>query len=93
MARVELLTVELAWESRCEVWQVPPGTTVRGVIERSRLAERWPALDLNRVGIHARLVKLDTLIADGDRVEAYRPLLADPKVRRRERGRGSPRGR
>lgn len=90
MARADQLTVELAWHACCETWEVPFGTTVRGVIERSRLAERWPALDLarNRVGIYGKLVSLDTLVAEGDRVEVYRPLLADPKERRRQRSRG-----
>jgi len=90
MALADLLTVELAWDAHCETWQVPLGTTVRGVIERSRLAARWPALDLarNRVGIYGKLVDPDALVANGDRVEVYRPLLADPKERRRQRSRG-----
>jgi len=90
MASAELLAVELAWGHCCEALKVPLGTTVRGVIERARLAERWPDLDLSqhRVGIYARLVMPDTLVAEGDRVEVYRPLLADPKERRRQRSRG-----
>jgi len=90
MASAEMLSVELAWAHSCEAMTVPLGTTVRGVIERARLAERWVDLDLSqhRVGIYARLVTPETLVADGDRVEVYRPLLADPKERRRQRSRG-----
>jgi putative ubiquitin-RnfH superfamily antitoxin RatB of RatAB toxin-antitoxin module len=36
-------------------------------------------------GIHGRRVPLDTALADGDRVEVYRPLQADPKAARRRR--------
>ena len=87
MAGADWLDVELAWESRFESLRVPRGTTVRGVIERARLAERWPALDLSRqrVGIYGEPVALDTLVREGDRVEVYQPLVADPKELRRRR--------
>jgi putative ubiquitin-RnfH superfamily antitoxin RatB of RatAB toxin-antitoxin module len=38
-----------------------------------------------RVGIYGKLKTLDTVLRDGDRVEIYRPLIADPKVTRRRR--------
>jgi putative ubiquitin-RnfH superfamily antitoxin RatB of RatAB toxin-antitoxin module len=59
------------------------------VIERSRLLERHPEIDLaqNRVGIYARFVSLEALVQNGDRVEVYRPLQADPKELRRQRTR------
>ena len=90
MAGAEWLEIELAWDTRFEAMRVPRGTTVRGVIERARLAERWPAFDLpdRDVGIYGRLVTQDTLVQAGDRVEVYAPLVADPKeLRRRRAGR------
>jgi hypothetical protein len=89
MAGVDVLEVELAFNDRSETLQVPAGTTVRSVIERSRLLERHPEIDLaqNRVGIYARFVSLEALVQNGDRVEVYRPLQADPKELRRQRTR------
>ena len=67
--------------------QVPPGVTVTEAIRRSGLLERFPEIDLEKhgVGIFGELVGLDDPLRDGDRVEIYRPLLADPKAMRRER--------
>jgi hypothetical protein len=89
MAGADSLEVELAFDDRSETLRVPAGTTVRSVIERSRLLERHPEIDLtqNRVGIYARFVSLEALVKDGDRVEVYRPLPADPKELRRQRTR------
>ena len=62
MGAVELLAVELAYGARCQRLTVPYGTSVRGVIERARLLEQHPEIDLavNRVGIYATLVALET---------------------------------
>ena len=89
MAGVDVLEVELAFNDLSETLRVPAGTTVRSVIERSRLLERHPEIDLaqNRVGIYARFVSLEALVQNGDRVEVYRPLQADPKELRRQRTR------
>ena len=89
MAGADLLEVELAFNDRSETLRVPAGTTVRSVIERSRLLERHPEIDLaqSRVGIYARFVSLEALVQNGDRVEVYRPLQADPKELRRQRTR------
>lgn len=66
---------------------VPQGTTVRQAIERSGMPERHPEIDLEqmRVGIFGKLCKLDDPVRQGDRVEIYRPLRADPKQARRRR--------
>jgi hypothetical protein len=66
---------------------VPEGSTVQAAIERSGLLTQFPEIDLtkNKVGIFGRIVKLDTPIADGNRVEIYRPITADPEtVERRD---------
>lgn len=62
-------------------------TTVARTIERSGILERFPEIDLNRnkVGVFGKLTRLDDTLREGDRVEIYRPLIADPKQARRER--------
>lgn len=66
---------------------VSTGTTLRAAIERSRILLRFPEIDLarNRVGVFGRLRDLSEIVASGDRVEIYRPLLVDPKEARARR--------
>ena len=61
--------------------------TAQQVIERSGILERFPEIDLasNKIGIFGKAAKLDAELADGDRVEIYRPLIADPKEARKKR--------
>ncbi|CAM3399811.1 MULTISPECIES: RnfH family protein [Yersinia] len=63
------------------------GSTVEQAIEASGLLELRTDIDLqkNKVGIYSRPVKLGDRVNDGDRVEIYRPLIADPKELRRIR--------
>ncbi len=63
------------------------GASVQDAITASGMLDRYPGIDLqiNKVGIFARLVKLDAPLRDRDRVEIYRPLIADPKEVRRQR--------
>ncbi|RDV26183.1 RnfH family protein [Alteromonas aestuariivivens] len=63
------------------------GATVEEVIQASRLSELYPEIDLasNKVGIWSRVVKLTDTVREGDRVEIYRPLIADPKEVRKRR--------
>lgn len=67
--------------------QVTEGTTVEAAIRASGVLESFPEIDLsmNKVGIFSKLVKLDEVVRDKDRVEIYRPLIADPKEVRRKR--------
>ena len=65
-----------------------PGMTVGEAIERSGILERFPEIDLgkaNKVGIFGKLTRLDAPLNPGDRVEIYRPLIADPKEQRKKR--------
>jgi hypothetical protein len=67
---------------------VPEGSTVRDAILRSGLLQQFPEIDLacNKVGIFGKLVRLDAALAEGNRVEIYRPITADPEtVERRDR--------
>ena len=63
------------------------GATVAEAIERSGIAARLPGADIAGapVGIFGKRVRRDTVLGDGDRVELYRRLIADPKSRRRRR--------
>jgi len=64
---------------------LPAGSTVRDAVAASGLGERHAGLDLEAVGIFGRRVKPGARLADGDRVELYRPLVMDPKEARRRR--------
>lgn len=63
------------------------GSTVEQAIVASGLLELRRDIDLksNKVGVYSRPVKLADTISDGDRIEIYRPLIADPKELRRQR--------
>jgi hypothetical protein len=64
------------------------GATVRDAIEASGLLAKYPDIKLdggNKVGVYAKLVRLDTVLRERDRVEIYRPLIADPKLVRKKR--------
>lgn len=67
--------------------RVPQGTTVAQAIESSGLLEKYPEIDLsaNKLGIFGKLTKGDVVLREKDRVEIYRPLIADPKEVRRKR--------
>lgn len=67
---------------------LPEGATVQRAVESSGLLQKYPDIDLakrNKLGVFAKLVKPDTTLRDKDRVEIYRPLIADPKDVRRKR--------
>ncbi len=63
------------------------GLTLREAIDRSGIREQFPEIDLavNKVGIFGRITTLDQVLEEGDRVEIYRPLIADPKEARKRR--------
>jgi len=67
--------------------KVEQGSTVEQAIRESGLLELRREIDLasNKVGVYSRPVKLDDVINEGDRIEIYRPLIADPKELRRQR--------
>jgi putative ubiquitin-RnfH superfamily antitoxin RatB of RatAB toxin-antitoxin module len=67
--------------------QLAEGATVDDAIRASGVLDAFPEIDLakNKIGIFSKLVKLDEPVRDKDRVEIYRPLIADPKEVRRKR--------
>ncbi len=88
----ERIHVEVAY-ARPDVQVLLPveleaGATVEEAVRRSGVLERFPEIDLggrNKVGIWGRVTRLNQPLRDGDRVEIYRPLIADPKEVRRQR--------
>jgi len=75
--RQELVTIDL-----------PEGSTVMQAVEASGLLQKYPEIDpggVNKLGVFAKLAKADSVLRDRDRVEIYRPLIADPKEVRRQK--------
>jgi len=75
-------------EADRQVWlrlETPDGSTVEQAIRHSGILSRFPEIDLKiqKVGIFGKLVKLDAVVKEGDRVEIYRAIIADPKTVRR----------
>ena len=74
-------------EQVLETLTVPANSTVEDVIRRSSLLERFPEIDLavNKVGIFGKATRPTAMLHPGDRIEIYRPLIADPKEARKKR--------
>ena len=68
-------------------FKVDEGTMIQTAILQSGILQQFTEIDLreNKVGIYSRPAKLNDQLKDGDRIEIYRPLLADPKEIRRKR--------
>ena len=87
----ETINVEViyALSNRQELVKVklPEGSTLQQAVEASGLLAKYPEIDLakGKFGIFAKLSKLDAQVRDKDRVEIYRPLIADPKEVRKQR--------
>lgn len=91
MENVELIDVEVAF-ARPDTQlilklRVPAGTTLEQAVRESGILERFPEIDLtrNQFGIFGKLNKLSAELRNGDRVEIYRTLIADPKEVRKQR--------
>ncbi len=83
-----MVKVELVYVPRDEAviqitMDLQQGTTVAQALKESGLYTRHPETKDLAVGIYAKQVSLDTILKDGDRVELYRPLVLDPKEKRR----------
>lgn len=85
------ITVEVAYALPDEQLIVPikvqEGITAENAIYASGILKKFPEIDLtiNKIGIFGKLTKLDTALRHLDRVEIYRPLIADPKEVRKQR--------
>lgn len=87
----EMINVEVVYalphEQALLKVQVPQGSTVQDAVRLSGILERYPEIDLvkGKLGIFSKLTKADTVLREMDRVEIYRPLIADPKEVRKKR--------
>ncbi|PID49734.1 MAG: RnfH family protein [Proteobacteria bacterium] len=66
---------------------IPTGSTVAEGIQASGILEHYPELDWQALdtGIFGKLVPATTVLRERDRIEIYRPLIADPKAVRKKR--------
>lgn len=91
MSNPNEITVEVAYALPNEQLIVPikveNGTTAEQAIHASGILNKFPEIDLaiNKVGIFGKAARLDTTLRHMDRVEIYRPLIADPKEVRKQR--------
>jgi len=91
-----MLTVEVIFatpeEQNLLVVQVPASSTIEHCIRVSGVLDLHPEIDLNhmKVGLFSQIKPLDHEVIDGDRIEIYRPLIADPKEVRRKRAAQAP---
>lgn len=85
------ITVEVAYakpeKQLIITLQVKPGTTLLEAIRLSGMLEQFPEIDLAeaKVGIFSKISPPEAVLREKDRVEIYRPLIADPKESRRKR--------
>ncbi len=93
MANAERVCVEVAYATPAEQVVIPvevaPGTIVEAAIYQSGILKRFPEIDLSSspVGIFGAKAGLADAVRDGQRIEIYRALRADPKTLRRLRAR------
>ena len=87
----EKINVELVYalpdEQTLLKFEVPQATKIVDAIKLSGILNKYPEIDLekSKVGIFGKLSKMDTVLREKDRIEIYRPLIADPKEVRRKR--------
>ncbi|MFO1372736.1 MAG: RnfH family protein [Candidatus Competibacteraceae bacterium] len=90
-AKPTTIRVEVAYarpdEQRITAVEMPEGATLEQAIIQSRIQEQFPEIQLKtaKIGVFGKLSKLSATLRAGDRVEIYRPLLADPKEVRKKR--------
>lgn len=91
MSNADLLAIEVAYglpdRQALLRLDVPAGTTIRQAIERSGILEQFPDVDIEtaKTGVFGKAAAASAVLKEGDRVEIYRPLIADPKAARRKR--------
>lgn len=91
MSETDRITVEICYalpeKQTLLSLEVEASATIGEIISQSGIIELYPEIDLtqNKVGIFSKLAKLTDTLHDGDRIEIYRPLIADPKEVRKQR--------
>jgi len=90
-SEAEIIIVEVAYALKNKQLilelDAEKGVTAEQAILQSGILEQFPEIDLtkSKIGIFGKLSKASTELKAGDRVEIYRPLIADPKEVRRKR--------
>lgn len=89
MVRMEVELVYMPTATQVIRQKIPfsPGLTVADVLQRTGIVNHHPEVLTSALGIFSVPVQLSTSVRAGDRVEIYRPLLIDPKQKRRQRAR------
>ncbi|MDG6778239.1 RnfH family protein [Thiomicrorhabdus sp. zzn3] len=64
--------------------EVEEGCTVEQALQQCKLLKEMPDINTDKVGIFGKPVSKETELREGDRIEIYRPLKADPRERRRK---------
>ncbi len=88
----EMICVEVAYarpeEQKILSLRVEPGCTAYGAVVKSGIIKLFPQIDLDNttIGVFGKVVQAKShQLQDGERVEIYRPLKADPKEMRKAR--------
>lgn len=87
----DTIAVQVVYAGPTTVWQadlrLPAGSTVEQALQASQFARLFPnyPYDELKVGVYGQESPLGNVLADGDRVEIYRPLIFDPMESRRRR--------
>lgn len=84
-----MITIELVYVAQNQdtlhlSFELPAGAAVKDALTKADLYSKYPETADFPVGIYAKIVTLDTILKEGDRVEVYRPLGRDPKEKRRQ---------
>ena len=85
MVNVELVYIPVNQAAVHLRLTVAAGSSVADVLEYSGLLQNHPETVGMPTGVFGRLVPLTQIVKSGDRIEIYRPLLSDPKEKRRQR--------
>lgn len=87
----EKITVEVVYalpdEQTLLAFEIDQGATAKDVITQSGVLRQYPDIDLatQKIGLFGKVVKLDHQVREKDRIEIYRPLIADPKDVRKKK--------
>ena len=86
MPKIEVIYGTLKQQKLIKL-MVDESSTIQQCIEQSGVLQQFPEIDLEetKVGIFSQVKPLDFVVSEGDRIEIYRPLMADPKAVRRKK--------
>lgn len=88
MAKIQIEVVYAKQEQQALLkLMVEEGTTAQQAVDQSGILQQFPEIDPTqlKLGIFSKAIKSETVLRERDRVEIYRPLIADPKAVRRSR--------